>query len=144
MSEEQTIDVAGSGQFRRVEVKRTLNAPIQRVWDAVTNSDEVAQWWAPGTIEPREGGMYHLGMDTSDCDGLPLEGTIKVFQPPYVLEYTWNDDYIPAEGLVRIDLTELGPDKTLLVLVQSVPQEDIEAVSTGWAEIIDSLANHLN
>jgi uncharacterized protein YndB with AHSA1/START domain len=145
MNEEQTaqVDVAGQGSFRRVEVKRTLNAPIQRVWQAITTADEVAQWWAPGVIEPREGGKYQLAMDTEECEGLPLEGTIKVFQAPHVLEYTWNDDYVPAEGLVRIELLEIDEDQTLLILIQSVPEKDAGETSKGWQEITDSLANFL-
>jgi uncharacterized protein YndB with AHSA1/START domain len=135
--------IAGQGAFRRVELKRNLNAPIEKVWSAITNVDEVAKWWAPGVIEPREGGRFQLGMDTSECEGFPLDGVIKVFEPPYLLEYTWNEDYVPAQGVVRIELLELDDNTTQLILIQSVPEKDAGEASKGWQEITDSLAEYI-
>lgn len=142
MNDDDRVDVTGKGKYRRIEVKRTVNAPIQRVWSAITNAEELGQWWDPGVIEPREGGRIKLDMDTDECGGLPLDGEVKVFLPPYVFEFTWHEEYDPAKGVVRFDLIELDGDRTLVTLTNLVPFDDTEPASAGWQEIMGSLVKH--
>ncbi len=137
--------VAGAGGYRRVEVKRVVNASIKKVWKAITNQDEVAQWWAAGVIETKEGGRIRLGDSDEYCeeDGLALDGEIKVFQPPHIFEFTWNEAYQPAMGLVRFDLVELDDNTTLITLIQSVPSKDVIAAAAGWHQLSDRLGDYL-
>lgn len=141
MTTDEMGKIEGGGAYRRVEVKRVLNAPIAKVWDAISNIENVRQWWADGNIEPWEGGRIVLQMDEEDCEGngLPLNGTIKIFQPPHILEFTWNDKYKPAMGLVRFDLAEAGSNKTILTIVQSVPAVDAASAAAGWQVIVETL-----
>ena len=67
------------------------------------------------------------------------DGTIKVLQPPYIFESTWNDS-LPDEGLVRYDLTELDEAHTLLTLVQCVPESRVEWAAPGWHQVVERLA----
>ena len=70
MNKTQTIDVTGQGQYRRVEV-RASSTPPSNASGTPSPTTASRKWWAAGTIEPREGGKYHLGgMDTDDCEGL--------------------------------------------------------------------------
>ncbi len=136
--------ISGHGKFRRVEVKRSLSAPIWKVWDAISNEEAVSQWWAKGAIDAREGGAVKLGADGENCDeGFPLEGTIKVFQAPHILEYTWNEGYEPAMGIVRFDLVELDENRTQLTLVQIVPSNDVIQAAAGWHQIVEHLGAFL-
>jgi len=36
---------------RTITIKRTFNAPIKLVWEAWTQSDHIAKWWAPKGME---------------------------------------------------------------------------------------------
>ena len=94
---------AGTGASqRRVELKRTIQSPIQRVWGAFTV--EMPNW-AGTIIDPREGGRV-AQRDADDCvegDASMQDGTIRVFQPPYIFEFTWNDS-LPEEGLYLIHI----------------------------------------
>lgn len=54
---------------RTLTIKRTLNAPIQLVWDAWTNPEHVAKWWAPPGMETtiiehdfKVGGLWKYSM----------------------------------------------------------------------------------
>ncbi len=134
-----TFSGAGETQ-RRVELKRTFNAPIQRVWDALTV--EMPNW-AGTIIEPHEGGRVAQG-NADECrdDATTQDGTIKVFQPPYIFEFTWNDS-MPDQGLVRYDLTELDEERTLLTLVQYVPGSQVEWAAPGWHQVVERLAVYL-
>lgn len=135
--------VIGGGKYRRIEVKRMINANINNVWAALTEAEQISQWWSPGILEPQEGGRIQLG--NSDCadDGLPLDGKIKTFLPPHIFEFTWHEDYDPAAGLVRFELVEIDAKQTLLTVINSVPEHDQNAALGGWQEIAESLRDHV-
>src|SRR5690606_39103015 len=64
-----TKDIAN----KKITVVRAFNAPLQRVWDAWTQSDILDQWWAPkpwkaGTksMDFREGGQWFYYMEGPD------------------------------------------------------------------------------
>lgn len=143
MDKSELASVSGHGQYRRVEVRRVVHAPIEKVWNAITRADEVRHWWAEGEIDAREGGRIKLGEDGEDC-GPGLDGVIKVFQPPYIFEFTWNEAYVPAEGLVRFDLVEVDDTTTQVTLVELVPATDIVPAAAGWHEIVERLGRYVS
>lgn len=127
-------DIAGTGSRRRVEVTRLINAPIDKVWRALTDPDEKRLWDEPCEIEPMEGGRFkhESGQD----------GTIKVYQPPHIFEFTWNDN--DAEpGLVRFDLVATDDHQTRLTVVQYVSASDVVPAAAGWHGIVDNLVHYL-
>ncbi len=145
MENNELASITGQGRYRRVEVRRVVNAPIEKVWNAITRADEVAQWWAAGEIDAREGGRVKLGDDDS-CDdtGPGLDGVVKVCLAPYVFEYSWNEAYEPAQGLVRFDLVEIDDNTTQVTLVQTLPAKDIVAAAAGWHEIVERLGRYVD
>ena len=38
---------AGDLQSRTLTIKRTFDAPVEIVWEAWTQPEHVAEWWAP-------------------------------------------------------------------------------------------------
>ena len=146
MRDNELADIGGQGKYRRVQVQRVVDAPIERVWDAITKADQVRQWWAAGEIDPREGGRVKLGMDSDDCgdEDLELDGRIKVFLPPHVFEFTWNEAYDPAMGLVRFDLVELDANKTQITLINIVPAKDVLYAAAGWHQIVERLGDYFD
>ena len=72
-----------------IEFVRIYPHPIERVWRAVTDQDEVGQWFFNEThqgltahIDPRVGGAYSLGAPTID-----FKGVITAFEPPGYVRY---------------------------------------------------------
>ena len=58
---------------RELLITRTLNAPIELVWEAFTNPEHVANWWGPNgftntiyTMDLRPGGLWELVMHGPD------------------------------------------------------------------------------
>lgn len=139
MTEEDLARVSGGGNIRRIEISRDLRAPIERVWKALTESDQISQWWHPGVIEPREGGRFALDMG-ADCEpGAPsLDGIIKVFRPPHIFEYTWNESD-KETVIVRFELLALASETTRVTIISHADKKDLLVVSVGWHEIIDRL-----
>ena len=143
MKDDGRAVASGHGKYRRVEVRRVVDAPIDRVWAAISSAEEMERWWSSGVLEGREGGRIHLHMDTEECGGLPLDGQIKVFLPPHVLEFTWHEAYDPAMGVVRFDLIEVEGGKTQVTLTNFVPADDVVPASAGWHEIVERLGTYV-
>ena len=62
-------DAAGGADTRELVITRLFNAPRQRVWQAFTEAERLAQWWGPKgfkmmvtKLELRPGGTFHYGM----------------------------------------------------------------------------------
>lgn len=63
-----------------VRFQRTYPHPVERVWAAVTEPDELAQWFPSSVkIEPCEGGTIAFA---DDPDAEPASGTILIMDPP--------------------------------------------------------------
>lgn len=134
-SNDDLATVAGHGRARRLELKRVLSGQIERVWEAIASLEELNQWWELDVLEAREGGrVLHEQMG--------VQGTVKVLQAPYILEFTW-DDRNEQPGLVRFDLVQVSDSETQLVLIQYVPESQVLPAAAGWHEIAERLCNYV-
>ena len=62
-------ETAGGADPRAFVITRVFNAPRERVWQAFTEVERLAQWWGPKgfkmfatTLDLRPGGTFHYGM----------------------------------------------------------------------------------
>jgi uncharacterized protein YndB with AHSA1/START domain len=131
-----TVHTHADGYQLRFE--RHLRHPVDKVWDALTNPAQRAQWLAPGELELTLGGRVSLAF--TDGDGV-IDGRVTAITPPRLLEFTWtdqDDDF----GFVR---WELGADDggTRLVLTHTVPESARGfglPMLAGWHSLLDQLA----
>lgn len=144
MTNDDLARVTGGGEVRRIEISRDLRAPIERVWKALTESDQISQWWQTGVIDPREGGRFALDMGENCEPGAPsLDGIIKVFRPPHIFEFTWNESDIETV-IVRFELLALTPERTRVTIISHADRNSLLVVSVGWHEIIDRLRTFIS
>lgn len=76
-----------------IQFERQLPYPIRDVWQSITDSAHLAQWWLPFdadvSIDLREGGeMRFAGRGEDDPD---MTFTILRVEPPMLLEHTHAD-----------------------------------------------------
>ena len=83
------------------DIKRNIwiNAPRERVWQAITDPKLIQQWFSPGTpwalTEPVVGGkVYAIGYESQ-------AGIIQVIDPPRQFTYRW-DSQPPDSPLTTI------------------------------------------
>ncbi len=128
--------------MEKIEKKVTINAPVERVWEALTKQKEIGEWMMmPTTFEPITGKKFTFkaeGMENWDgyfhCEVKEVEVNKK-------LVYTWNSQMINGETLVTILMSE-KESKTELTLIhtgwEKLPVEMraqmIEGHSKGWDE----------
>jgi uncharacterized protein YndB with AHSA1/START domain len=93
------------------EIRKTivLNAPIEKVWEAVSTADGIASWWMPNTFEPILGHEFvlHAGpYGDSPCKVTELD-------PPRRVGFDWGKDWHLSFELKRLE------DKTEFTLIHS-------------------------
>lgn len=102
-----------------IRKKVLLNAPIDRVWKALTDQEELATWMlVPTDFKPEIGREFTFtGMADENSDGV-IRCKVKEMVKNKKLVFTWNSALIKAETLVTIELDAKGA-QTQLTLVHS-------------------------
>lgn len=118
-----------------VRFDRTIAAPIERVWSAITTPSELAEWLAPCELEAREGGRVRVEF----AEDQVVTGVVTVCEPPHRLEYTWTFTGEP-DSVLGFELTSIGDDTRLVLIHRRLPSEQAAGYGAGWHAHLDSLA----
>jgi uncharacterized protein YndB with AHSA1/START domain len=132
-------------------IKRTFNAPRERVFEAMTNAGLVRQWFGPPDVDIREcafdarnGGRYRIAMKMPDGEDMNVGGVISEFRAPERLAYSfrWEEDDASMEHdtFVSIDFIERG-NQTEMVFRQEGFATDISRGrhEEGWNKLFGQL-----
>lgn len=126
-------------------VERILNAPVNKVWQAITDKDEMKKWYFDLSEFKAEIG-FKFEFTAGNKDGKQYVHLCEITEviPHKKLAYSWRYDGYEGNSLVTFELTEQG-DKTLLRLIH----EGVETFLTdntdfarssfegGWNHIIN-------
>ncbi|HEY8544104.1 MAG TPA: SRPBCC family protein [Acidimicrobiales bacterium] len=124
---------------RLVVATRSYPAPVDDVWDALTNPERIPRWFLPVSGDLRLGGRYQLEGNAG--------GTITGCKPPRHLAVTW--EFGGQVSWLEVHLDEDGDGATTLRLEHLVPTDDHwrrygpGAVGIGWDLTLLGLADHL-
>jgi len=130
-----------------LQVRRTIRAPRQRVFDAWTQAEELKRWHAPGPltvslaeIDLRPGGAYRIHMRAPDGNEHRVTGVYREVDPPKRVVYTWGweGEHIVKDSVVTIEFHDLG-GATEVVLTHAGIFDDTERAGheKGWTAIMD-------
>ena len=97
--------LAREGRGVRGVMRWRADHPRSTVWAALTQTDKLAQWLAPGAIDPRLGGAVTLAFEHS---GVLIESRVTAFEPGRMLQYSWSGPGQP-ERPVRWTLSQDDP-----------------------------------
>jgi uncharacterized protein YndB with AHSA1/START domain len=136
-------------------IRRTLNAPRQRVFDACSQPELLQRWLGPPgytipaiTFDLRVGAAYRFDMKSPDGEISTVAGEIREFRAPERLSYTWRwlEDSPEDEHdtLLTIELHERGA-ATELVLTHTnfVDAASRDRHEAGWSSVLDKLPSLL-
>ena len=131
-----------------LKLEKTVNAPIEKVFDAWLDPAMLTQFVLPQPgmpqpeveNDPREGGQFKIVMRHGD-DELPHTGSYLVIDRPRQLKFSWSSHYSPDDSTVTLDFEGLGANTTRVVLTQVkfLHEEARDAHRGGWSNILDSL-----
>lgn len=136
----------------RVQIRRTIQAPQARVFDAWIDPAMMSKWFAraPGTppgvvvtADARPGGRYVVDVVSSkDGKTYRMQGEYREVTPHSRLSFTWSykgGDF-PTPSLVTIEFHAAGHDATDVVLThEQLPASQIEPHRAGWLECLSQL-----
>lgn len=122
-------------------IRRTFDAPRDRVYRAFTEPEEVAQWFGPGAttgqvhaLEPEPGGAYSVSM---------LDGETRYDVEGEFLEVVENERIVHTwePGRVTIELRDVDDGCEVVFTHEGLPdRETADGHATGWASALDNLA----
>ena len=127
-----------------VVVERTFNAPVARVWNALTDVEQMRAWYFDlKEFKPEVGFQFEF---TVEHEGVKYHHLCEVTDvaPQKKLAYSWRYKGQPGDSLVTFELSAKG-DKTRLKLtheaLETFPKTAAYArknFETGWTQIIGS------
>jgi uncharacterized protein YndB with AHSA1/START domain len=149
---------ASSETTKEFGFTRVIDAPRERVFEAWTDPDQLAEWWGPAgfstarssvSIDAKPGGKWAATMKSDGEDGteVPFHGVYKELNSPSELSFTLIDDnHVDPDKaeLVIVTFNDQG-GKTEVVFRQigHLPDEQIEPSRQGWMSFLDCLADYL-
>ncbi len=137
-----------------LEIRRTFEAPRERVYRAWTEPAALARWFAPSeqysvfvhALDLRVGGAYRIEMRHDSGRSSVVLGTYRALEPPERLVFTWRWEQEPAtaETLVTVTLaaragaTELVLRHELFATAAAAGEHD-----KGWSGCFELLKKAL-
>jgi len=132
--------------------ERILNAPLEKVWNAITKKEEMDKWYFKiAAFSPEPGFEFRFVGQGSQGETFVHLCEVKEVIPLKKLSYSWRYEGLPGESLVTFELTPDG-DQTKLRLTHSGlesfagngPDFQVESFTGGWQHIIGkSLTEYL-
>ena len=131
-------------------VRRTIKAPIERVFAAWTEAQHLQRWWGPvgmrcnlAEIDLRVGGRYRIGNEAPSGDVVWIEGEFERIDAPHELVYSWRVGELgPERVTVRFATKDAGTE-VVVVHERITNPERRTRHETGWHACIDGLVGYL-
>ena len=131
-------DLERAGDRWRLRFRRELRHPVTKVWQALTEPDELRTWF-PDQVHVDE---WKVGarMEFKDAQARiqPFDGEVLAYQPPKLLEFRWGTD------VIRLEVAPHG-DGTVLTLIDTIDEVGKAARDgAGWHVCLDRLEHALD
>jgi uncharacterized protein YndB with AHSA1/START domain len=144
----------------RIEKSIELNAPVARVWRALTDYNEFGQWFRVALDGPFIPGQPSTGHITwHGYEHIKWTATVVKMEPERLFSFTWhpygidpNVDYSKETPTLVEFILEPTPTGTLLQLTESgfdkVPEhrraEAFRMNDNGWIQQMKNIEIHIN
>ncbi|MFY0663935.1 MAG: SRPBCC family protein [Natronospirillum sp.] len=129
-----------------ISVEVTVQAPIDKVWHAYSNPDDIMQWNAASDdwhttrseVDLRPGGRFCSRMEAKDGSfGFDFEGTYTKVVPNSLIEYEFGGRQASVEF-------SDGSDGVLVrVSFDSEDTHTLEQQREGWQAILNRFKQHV-
>jgi len=125
--------------------ERRLAHPIDVVWRAITESDELEHWF-PSKIDVdtlRPGAEMTFRFEEMPLENQPMtiSGRVTEFDPPHLFAFYWGDDHL------RFELEPVAGDEDACLLRLTVLLDSREKAArdgAGWHVCLDRLVARLD
>jgi uncharacterized protein YndB with AHSA1/START domain len=145
-----------------LQIKRTFQAPREKVWAAWTERKGLEQWMCRDVptqdpkyteLDVRPGGRYAIEIKQPDGVVYRGSGTFREVKPPEKLVFTWmwtrrpessNDPMQATDTVVTVQLFARGNATEMVFTHEGFDTEATrESHNKGWTGCFEKLAEHL-
>ena len=137
-----------------VRLSVTVDGSPRRVFAAMTDPRQVAEWWGPNgftcpevSLDVRVGGVYRIAMRPPVGEVFHLVGAYVEVDPPSRLEYTFRwepPDPDDRETIARVTLRDAnGATDVELIQGPFATEARRDLHQAGWVDSLTRLASHL-
>ena len=129
-----------------IEVSTTIRAPMDLVWSAYSNPDDIVQWNAASddwhttksSVDLRPGGSFCSRMEAKDGSfGFDFAGTYTAVEVHRLIEYDFGD------RKARVDFSEEPGGVRVKVSFEPEGTHSLEQQREGWQAILDRFKRHV-
>jgi uncharacterized protein YndB with AHSA1/START domain len=138
-----------SSEHIALVVRRTIRAPVERVFAAWTQAEQLRRWWGPKTvvcteaeIDLRVGGAFRIANQFPDGKLLWISGEFLAIEAPVKLIYSWKvgDEPAPATERVTVNFERLGDATQVVVIHERIANPAArDEHEQGWLGCLDGL-----
>lgn len=133
-----------------VTLVRRIKASPARLWAAITDPAQMAQWWGPDAgptlsaeADLRPGGRYSVVFQMLDGRQGNPSGTYREIVPQQKLVFTWELADEP-DSVVTFLLKAIDGGTELTLTHEQLPSEALRVShARGWAGFLDQLSAFL-
>lgn len=144
--------MGGMESHARLQVKRVVSAPIEVIYGAWTDPDELKRWfrfeheYTPrfAEVDLQTGGSYRLGLVHHPEKTVHVwGGTYQDISSPYRLVFTWQ--MIEPErslypGLVTLEMAPIGETTDIILTHEPFPEKgERDQYEDRWMSCLEAL-----
>jgi uncharacterized protein YndB with AHSA1/START domain len=131
----------------KITVETVVNAPLNEVWTAWNNPDDIKQWNAPASewhttrsaVDLREGGKFAARMEAKDGSAsFGFEGTYTRVVPNKIIDFRMSDG-----REVNIEFVESINGVLVRETFDAENENSQEMQRAGWQAILDNFGRHV-
>ena len=127
-----------------VIVERLLNAPIDKVWKALTTKEDMDKWYFDiASFKPEVGFQFQFSGEGRNGEKYIHHCEIKELVPMKKISYSWRYEGMPGDSLVSFELTPEGHQTNIKVVHTGLesfatdnPDFAKSSFTQGWEHII--------
>jgi len=135
----------------RLEIKRFINAPRNRVYAAWTDVEQLKQWFGPEKVRTRDiiadarvGGKYQWDLVDPEGEEMTVFGEYRELVPGRKIVFTWkfedNEDWKNHTSVVTVELSDRDGGTELRLIHEQLPSEQSRnGHNDGWNSALDKL-----
>ena len=143
-------------QNLKLEIKRVINAPRNRVYAAWTDPAQLKQWFGPEKVQTRDliadaraGGEFRWDLINSEGEKMTIRGEYRELHPGRKIVFTWQwDDDETWKNHISVVTVELADDDggtELRLTHERLPNEESrDGHNEGWNSVLHKLEKFLN
>ena len=135
------------GEYATLEFERRLSHPPEIVWAAITEPEELAEWYlTKARIDGRQGGRIEFWTGPTRVH---VTGSILVWDPPHVFEHEWivepSASFLSGEkATIRWEIQRDGEASVLKMTHRNLTRGTAQVFSSGAHAFLDRLEPFLN